>query len=395
MPSSEQGKRVSTAALILAPLVLVLVTLLLAEILLRTWFNLFPPMNYNLLPPDKAGLHLFEPAIGNAFYAVKPNYRQEFLRNEFRGEVSTNNIGLRETEDVHGEAVDIAFIGDSYTFGWGVEAGERYSDRVREAYPELNVLSYSYPNGHAPANYLAWLQARPELMPRILVLGLFAFNDLAGDTADAVVVEQNGRIVSVGSRSLKVDADGFIVDKAYTPPSVFSWPWFKRHTAIGRAVNVATHSLKAGGKAPAKPGEFKAIDRGEWDETALEALDHVRRIDALARAQGSTLLVFYIPFPSYISESPVCIYTAKLCAQQARTNPLGEALADWAAGEGMHYIDPVEYFRRLSARGEELYYPYDGHWTPAGHAAAGRLIVDYLDESALLEQASPGALTRQ
>lgn len=369
--------------MILAPLLLALATMLLAEIVLRAWFNLFPPMNYNLLPPDKAGLHLFEPSDGNAFYTVKPHYRQEFLRSEFRGEVSTNNIGLREDQDYNGEPVDIAFIGDSYTFGWGVESGERYSDHVRDTYPKLNVLSYSYPNGHAPVNYLAYLQARPELMPRILVLGLFAFNDLAGDTADAVVLEENGRIVSVGSRSLKVDADGYIVDKAYVPPSLFSWSWLKRHTAIGRTVNVATHRLKARGKAPAKPGELKAIDRGEWDATALEALDYVRRIDALTRAHGSTLLVFYIPFPSYISESPVCIYTAELCAQQAHSNQLGEALASWADEANIRFVDPVSHFREIAGQGQLLYYPYDGHWTPAGHAAAGRLIVDYLESSGL------------
>ena len=385
MPSSEPGRKTSKAALIAAPLLLVLLTLLLVEIGLRAWFNLFPPMNYNLLPPDKAGLHLFEPATGNAFYTVKPGYRQKFLRHEFQGDVYTNNIGLREVEDFHGQAVDIAFIGDSFTFGWGVEAGERYSDIVRESFPELNVLSYSYPNGHAPVNYLAYLQAHPELLPRVLVLGLFAFNDLASDTADAVVEEKDGTIISVGSRSLKVDEGGYIVDQGYTPPTVLSGRWLKRHTAIGRAVNVAMHRLKAGKQAPAKPDEFKAIDRGEWDQTALEALDHVRRIDALARAHGSTLLVFYIPFPSFISASPVCIYAADLCAQQAQINPLGEALAHWASGEGIHYIDPVGYFRQISARGEKLYYPYDGHWTPAGHAAAGRLIVDYLEERALLD----------
>ncbi len=65
-------------------------------------------------------------------------------------------------QDYFGEPVDIGFIGDSFTFGWGVEAGERYSDIVRDAFPDQLVLSYSYPNGHAPAYYLSFLQNHPE-----------------------------------------------------------------------------------------------------------------------------------------------------------------------------------------------------------------------------------------
>lgn len=389
MPSSEPAPRHSLAARIIAPLLLVVLTLLLAEFALRAWFNLFPPLNHTLLPPGKAGLHLFEPAVGNAFYRVKPNYRQEFLRHEFRTQVRTNNIGLREDSDYHGEPVDIAFIGDSYTFGWGVETGQRYSDVVRSAFPGLRVLSYAYPNGHAPVSYLSFLQQRPELMPRVLVLGLFAFNDLAEDTEDALVTEKEGTIESVASRTLKVDPEGFVVARDYRPPEFPSVDWFTRHTAIGRAVDAAAHRLRSGGGTPPRRSSLRAIDRGQLDETALQALEHIRRIDALARQSGSTLLVFYIPFSADIFDTPVCIYERPLCAGQMQHNALGEALAQWAAAHDIRFIDPVESFRSLAARGEQLYFTWDAHWAPGGHAAAGRLIADYLAASGLVDTAAP------
>jgi len=379
MPSSEPKRSPSLAARLLAPVVLVLITLLLCELLLRAWFNLFPPLNHTLLPPGKAGLHLFEPSQGNAFYAVKPRASQLFLRHEFRVNVQTNNIGLREDRDYNGEPVDIAFIGDSYTFGWGVETGERYSDVVGEAFPGMNVLSYAYPNGHAPVNYLAFLQQNPHLMPDVLVLGLFAFNDLADDTADAVVSYRDGQIESVASKSLEVDPNGFVVAKGHFPPPFLSSGWWIRHTAIGRSTNVARHRIRSGGGEVEKPGEWRGLDRGEWDETAMLALDHVRRIDDLAREAGSTLLVFYVPFPSYVVDTPVCVYAAALCAEQLESNQLGEALAEWAESEDIRFIDPVEYFRVLTAQGQQLYFSWDAHWTPAGHAAAGKLVADYLE----------------
>lgn len=379
MPSSELKRSPSLAARLLAPLVLLLITLLLCELLLCAWFNLFPPLNHTLLPPGKTSLHLFEPSGGNAFYAVKPGASQSFLRHEFRVDVRTNNIGLREDRDYEGHPVDIAFIGDSYTFGWGVEAGERYSDVVRQAFPGLQVWSYAYPNGHSPVNYLAYLQQNPNLVPDVLVLGLFAFNDLADDTADAVVSYRDGLIESVGSKSMEVDANGFVVAKGYRPPRFPSSAWWMSHTAIGRTLNVARHRIRTGGETVAKPGEWRNLDRGEWNETAMLALDHVRRIDKLAREAGSTLLVFYIPFPSYIVETPVCVYAPERCSEQLESNLLGDALAEWAASEDIHFIDPVEYFRVLTAQGQQLYFSYDAHWTVQGHAAAAKLVADYLE----------------
>ena len=191
MPSSEKGKH-SRTALILAPILLLLLTIIACEIILHVYFNLFPPVNYLLLPADKAGLHIFTPSDEGGFYAVKPNYEQSFINHEFKLDVRTNNIGLREDQDYHGETVDIGFIGDSFTFGWGVEAGDRYSDVVGSAFEDQLVLSYSYPNGHAPVYYLSFLQHNPELIPRVLVLGLFAFNDLASDTTDSVAIPRRG-----------------------------------------------------------------------------------------------------------------------------------------------------------------------------------------------------------
>lgn len=385
MPLSDR-KPILTARL-LATVLAVCLVLLLSELVLRLGYHLYPPANHNLLPPGKAGLHLFEPAVANAFYRVKPGYSQTFLRHEFRVSVRTNNVGLREDRDYRGEPVDIGFLGDSFTFGWGVETGERYSDVAARAFPSLNVLSYAYPNGHAPVNYLAFLQQNPQWMPALLVLGLFAYNDLAEDTADAVIEYEDGRISSVGSRSLEVDADGFVVAKGSHPPRFPSYAWWARHSAIGRTIRVVREMLRSGGGSLPKSDTWRGLDRGELDETARTALDHVKRIDELAREAGSTLLVFYIPFPSDIGKTPVCIYTEPLCAEQRSSNRLGTALAEWAASEDIRLIDPIEHFRALEARGEELYFRLDAHWTPAGHAAAGNLIVDYLQKHGLV----PGA----
>lgn len=386
MPSSDKGKH-SKAALILAPVLLLLLTIVVCEIVLHVYFNLFPPVNYFLLPADKAGLHIFTPSDEGGFYAVKPNYKQSFLNHEFKLDVRTNNIGLREDQDYHGEAVDIGFIGDSFTFGWGVETGERYSDVVRNAFPDRLVLSYSYPNGHAPAYYLSFLQNNPELIPEVLVLGLFAFNDLASDTTDSDIQADpnSGKIQQVKSRTYEVDNNGFIVNKGKTPPRLFSSAWFIRNTAIGRTYNVAKHRLKASPTPNEKPSELKPLDLGQMDETALLALGQIKDINQLATENGSTLVIFYIPFASDISDYPTCTYSAPTCENIRKSNKLGDSLATWAKQNSIHLINPVNDFRARELAGEKLYYYYDGHWTTKGHAAAGNLIAQYLQANQLIK----------
>ena len=379
MPSSEKGKH-SRTALVLAPVLLILLTVFASEIMLRVYFSLFPPVNYFLLPADKAGLHIFLPSEQGGFYSVKPNYGQSFINHEFKLDVRTNNIGLREDQDYFGEPVDIGFIGDSFTFGWGVETGERYSDVVRDAFGDQLVLSYSYPNGHAPAYYLSFLQNHPELIPKVLVLGLFAFNDLASDTTDSEIQidPASGMIQQVKSRTLKVDENGFIVNKGEIPPRPFSSDWFIRNTAIGRTYNVAKQRMKASPKPIEKPDELKPLDLGQMNETALSALGQIREIDQLAKENESTLVVFYIPFASDISDYPICKYSQSSCETIRKSNALGTSLASWAQQNSIHFIDPVSDFRSREQAGEKLYYYYDGHWTRKGHAAAGSLVEQYL-----------------
>jgi hypothetical protein len=381
------GRRARTVL----PLLLVVLTLGLCEGLLQVAFRIAPPENTHLLPDSIARLHIFEPADGSSFYGVKPNYRQRLVSHEFSVEVRTNNIGLREQADYHGEPVDIAFVGDSFTFGWGVEVGERYSDLVAAALPDKRVLSYAYPNGHSPINYLAFLQAHPEMMPQVLVLGLFAFNDLASDTADAIIERDpdTGQVLRVGSDRYAVDGRGFIHERGNPLPEAASWRGLSRRTAIGRTLRVAWHRVNSAAAVPERPVRLAGIDRGAFDETARTALAHIEELNSLASSRNAVLMVFYIPFASEVGDYPVCRYAADTCVRQRQQNLLGDALRDWAREQGIRLLDPVPRFRKLETAGQRLYFPLDAHWTPLGHAAAAELILD-----ALVRRAAPIQLAR-
>ncbi len=133
---------------------------------------------------------LLAAALGIGAYASwKINPQQldvQFTTDDFDIRVVTNRQGLRESSDVptrHPERQRIVVIGDSMTFGWGVEAEQAYA-RVAErtlhekfGRTDLEIVNMGRP-GAGPHDYLKYLrQYAVELRPDLIVIGLLVGND--------------------------------------------------------------------------------------------------------------------------------------------------------------------------------------------------------------------------
>jgi lysophospholipase L1-like esterase len=139
-----------------------------------------------ILYPTQTNCLRRSPLLGEEF---RPHCTARVGGKEFR----TNALGLRDGEVTDDGRIRILAIGDSCTFGWGVEQ--------REAYPQ--VLQVLLDGGAGPGGYrvinagvpgytshhgLAYLQERgPALRPAIVIAG-YGFNDIVahGDVRDAL-----------------------------------------------------------------------------------------------------------------------------------------------------------------------------------------------------------------
>jgi hypothetical protein len=54
---------------------------------------------------------------------------------------------------------------------------------------------------------------------------------------------------------------------------------------------------------------------------------------------------------------------------------------DFAASQGMHYLNLTSIFQEEAGKGTELYYPIDTHWNQRGHDLAAEAIAQYLAEN--------------
>ena len=359
------------------------------------WFVLSKGVTGNPLAFAKmeAALHIFAPSEGPLYFSVKPNYRQRMRTVEFMSEIRTNNLGFREDEDFYGGHLDIAVVGDSFAFGAQVQHGERFSDVLRADFPDRRIMNFSYANGYSPPHYLAYLNENPELIPDLLVVALFPYNDFLNDMDDADLGrDRNGDLLYVGAKTRAISSEGFLIQKG----SLDHKPWWfdgLRKLHAGRILLMASGRVGrwwAGLGAPTGlpstsqsggplPG---SMDRGEMPPSAIEALGYVQELNVLMAQHGGQMLVFYIPAPYMVGEySTACRYGISICRAAAQGNGLGNFMSGWFADAGIAFIDPTTRFRALEADGVRLHLVEDAHWGATGHAEAGRLIMEYIRDN--------------
>lgn len=249
------------------------------------------------------------------------------------------------------------------------------------------------PTAMPPPHYLLFLKNNPQFVPKTLVVGLFPWNDLRHDVTDMVFErDARGDIVAIRSASQRIGSEGFLLgaEAAEQEPV---WRRLMREFNLGRVVLLAQYRLSALLRARASPApaatspstaaDHVSIDHGAFNADALTSLTALQEIARLVRDRGGDVVIFFIPTSYMVGTYPYFCetldgYDAQSCSRFRQENPLGLALQAWARAHCLDLIDPTQDFRAREQQGSRLYFAKDGHWTPAGHAAAADLIVDYL-----------------
>lgn len=330
-------------------------------------------------------LHIFTNDTDILPYGIKTNYDQELCTKEVQTTVHINNVGLREDADYFNDKIDIAFAGDSFTFGQGVNAGERYSDVLRTYYPDKTIVSLSYLNGYAPPHYYLFLKNNPSFIPKILIIGLFPKNDLTDDIEETdFQYDANGDLISAKSTVRYANEQGYMVDKRRGRNVEGGKLKYLRsvlmHAGTGKVLLILYAKVKGNVvKVGDKLDELKPLHKGELTPSSLTALEYVKKLQIFAAEHGTRTIVFLIPENFLVGRYPtIALYDDELCADLRKNKYMQTAVGKWLEENNIEYIDPTDRFQDLERKGSRLYYKYDGHWNKAGHAAAAQLIYEYL-----------------
>jgi lysophospholipase L1-like esterase len=121
------------------------------------------------------------------FAVLKPNTTCFYNSKEYKTTVRINNLGMRSSNDQllekKQEKTRILFLGDSYTFGQGVENDESYPEVVgrilNQQKLDVEVMNAGIPGSEILYDYLYMKEKITMLKPDIIVVGFFLGNDLS------------------------------------------------------------------------------------------------------------------------------------------------------------------------------------------------------------------------
>lgn len=226
--------------------------------------------------------------------AVRGNLSHRWRTSEFDVTIRTNSAGYREDFEFRLADVEFAFMGDSFTFGHGVEVSERYtnmfSNRLKGRIDPAHVVSLGRNDGFQPEHYEYFLRKHPDLRPKFVVVGLYLGNDLEPDV----------RETRFDRRSLTVDLPYRAVENGQvTSTAPYRIPGFRTLVGISQTARLFAVTLNqtayrkylfANDAVQPNAHNSDTVEFGLFNEFSQRAFDSLVNIADLSRERGAGLL---------------------------------------------------------------------------------------------------------
>ncbi len=309
-------------------------------------------------------------------YRLAPGYRGSMTnRVEFDHRVAVDDRGLRASGPAR-DGGSVMTIGDSFTFGMGVEDDETFGALLGDIRGGT-ALNGGLPGTGVP-DLVDWYERHGRrLAPEVLLLAVFVGNDLADARPDRGDI----RIV-----------DG-LVTPADTPAGFRAWLF--RHSDLFRLVKNAAGSPALSGLRDTlglpEPWVIRNL-RLEFSIYATEPSPELReaerstdralgRLTELCAQDGTRLVAVLVPARVQLVPAAWDASLSMLGLDPRTHDPdhPGRVFARLLDRHSIPWLDLSPAFAAAIERGNELYYRKDRHWTAAGHALASEQIDRFLD----------------
>jgi lysophospholipase L1-like esterase len=331
--------------------------------------HLFPQLLPKVIRQHSSPRVVFHPYIGHLH---TPNYTGVLTGSDFQATFHTDGHGFRGPWPWP-EQVEILTLGDSLTFGYGVEDEEAWPALLAQAFPRLRVLNLGL-IGASPEQYVRIYETfGPLLRPKLVVVGFFADNDFS----DTIFFHQ---WVQAGSHGNYLDWRDF---DRHGPVKGF----LQRHSSLVHllllARDVYNHrrvseprllTLGSNTQLQLQPSAFLARTRGATpDQPAFQqVVQALTRLQALTTAQGTQLLIVFQP-------SKERVYMPFL----------GESLPDPSAplravleAQGIPTLEVFPAFQLHATTGAQLFFTADSHPNRQGYRLIAQEVLTYLTHHA-------------
>jgi hypothetical protein len=345
---------------------LAVVVMLAGEVMLR----LFSPQIFFLSAP---GMYQPDPDVG---HVLRPGFDAWTQHTEFRVRVKINGDGLRgpALRPTADDTVRILCLGDSMTFGIGVEHERAYPAVIegvlRDRHPglDIQVLNAGTPH-YGTLDELNFLTKRgAELGPDFILLQFYAGDDF----------EQN-RLASgqrnVFREGVLVYSDSFAAKKDPLWLRLLNSTKHESHLVHWISERVGRTLMRVG-----VLGRMERASSSNFSEAeARRARELLAEIHALSARLGAPMLLAFVP------------ERMQVMAETGTPVPAAKVVREAALEVGAGFVDLTPALV-AKAEGPPLYRFEVGVWTEAGHSLAAEVLAKEIEALGWIDEArlAPG-----
>lgn len=311
-----------------------------------TFFNHHPRLGWDLVP-NATDRHK------TAEFDVEIRIDARGLRSPRESAVA-ESAGAESESTRDGDVLRLTALGDSFTFGHGVEAREAWPAMLEAELGGVASSNLAVTGYGTDQQLLRFEERMTELRPDVVVLGLFAGN-----------VFRNARFEQLGYAKPRFveGREGLELRGVPVPETPPSPPASRLLGLVGRTAG----------------GVLGHLGYGEaWTVTG----GIIDRLATRCEEQGATLHVVILPKDQMVYGGG---------PRKKIHERMHRRLHGLLEERGVDYLDLTTALRTGAEQGgERLYYPQDGHWTVAGHRVASRAIAQWLEPQIIRDPSPAG-----
>ncbi|HJR58816.1 MAG TPA: SGNH/GDSL hydrolase family protein [Vicinamibacterales bacterium] len=360
--------------------------LLLFGLILLGWFGVFEAglrhWGSSEAAPAFQGLFTGDPVIG---YRLRPGTRTRFATAEFDTEISINNAGVRDDEDIGPKAPGekrIVVLGDSLVLSVQVSFPTTFTEQMERRLDERrapgDASTYRVINagvqGYGPVEELLFFQTRiAQLQPDVVLVAVFVGND-AEEALTSQVKLASGRPATERLRESIVTALRRLVRRSMVLQ------------VLRLRIVTATDRFRGTAGPPEPPLQTYAANPAPRIARGIAfTRDAVAGIAAEAGRAGARTGIILMPARLQLDDGDYGRYRAIIAeaggelVRHAATERFAKALGELRLPM-IDLLPPL----RAALPGPDLFFQENVHLTPRGHAVVGETLARFVREQSLL-----------
>lgn len=332
-------------------------------------------------------------------HALVPNAVLERVKDEFAVTYRINSLGLRNEEfspQKPQNTFRILMLGDSYTFGIGVELEQTFSKQLEkilnEGHPKrkIEVINAGVSSYSPIIEYLFLVTKGLSYQPDLVILNYdisdvqddYKYGNIADFDASGKPLKVNPIEVQYYFQEIKkgIASDipllqksqlrQFVMERVYQLMGKRDIPYYYE------TAKVISGNIEYDRDLPMRD------NAGDWKKDFDRSARYLALIDDLLKEKGIGFALTSYPYGTLISEREWKIgRRLRGFDEKIYTTKLFDYLQEFCAKRGIPFLNMMPAFQ--ASKEFPLFYAYDGHFTPAGHAIAGRALAQFVQENNL------------